>query len=429
LEDKGIKHLSFQSYLRQAIPKQNYEKFLKDTSQSDGQVYPPLEEEDYRVKQNCKGGHPPWPASICSKCQPGAITLQRQKFRMVDHIEFSTPKVIETFLEGWRSTGFQRIGVLYGRYESYPEVPLGVKAVVECIYEPPQTGYTDELEIAEQDPDQTQLDEVAKYLGLQVVGVIYTDLFDDGTGTGKVLCKRHLDSYFMSSQEIYFSAKLQNMFKNRCRWSSTKYFGSKFVTCVISGNLSGDIEVEAYQVSNQAMAMIEADIVQPSVQPSSMLVRKSDSTHWVPEIFYKYQNEYKVIVKKNASPAFPVEYLLVNVTHGFPQSPNPIFTSPIHFIPNNRVNERPSVASVHTYFQQGGNIKDFHLLMFLVLSGLLGNEEITKLLNIVKSPLPSDDPGLSREIHRLEHSDAWKTLITLADEACKFIINYLIFLN
>jgi len=59
---------------------------------------------------------------------------------MVDHIEFETASLIETFLEGWRKTGIQRFGYLYGKHEKHLDVPLGIKAVVAFIYEPPQQG-------------------------------------------------------------------------------------------------------------------------------------------------------------------------------------------------------------------------------------------------------------------------------------------------
>lgn len=36
-----------------------------------------LEDVSCRIKSGCKD-HPPWPKGICSKCQPNAVTLNRQ---------------------------------------------------------------------------------------------------------------------------------------------------------------------------------------------------------------------------------------------------------------------------------------------------------------------------------------------------------------
>lgn len=69
--------------------------------------------------------HPPWPRGICSKCQPGAVTLNRQPYRHVDNVLIEHSGLVERFLEYWRATGFQRLGYLYGCYEIHPDVPLG----------------------------------------------------------------------------------------------------------------------------------------------------------------------------------------------------------------------------------------------------------------------------------------------------------------
>lgn len=96
-----------------------------------------LDDISCRVKTGCKD-HPPWPRGICSKCQPSSITLNRQTYRHVDNVMFENPSLVERFLNYWRNTGHQRIGYLYGRYEIHSDVPLGIRAVVVAIYEPPQ---------------------------------------------------------------------------------------------------------------------------------------------------------------------------------------------------------------------------------------------------------------------------------------------------
>ncbi|KAG0038346.1 nuclear protein localization protein 4 [Podila clonocystis] len=409
LEEHKIKSMSFHAYLRK----------LGAHEKKQGTNYttlPSLEEPFYKVKPNCSSGHPPWPASICTKCQPSAITLQRQTFRLVDHVEFSTAAIIDNFIGYWRSTGLQRFGYMYGRYEPYPEVPLGIKAVVEAIYEPPQEGDSEGLKLDSPIEGEKRADEMAAACGLQRVGMIYTDLTDDGSGKGTVLCKRHIDSYFFSSQECHFAAVMQQKYPNATKYSSTGTFGSKFVTCVIGGNEEGNIDVSSYQVSNTCVGMVDADIVEPSVEPGIMRVKEPSVERYIPDVFFKYKNEYNVTVQKSAKPSFPVEYLLVNVTHGFPLKSSPLFTSSKEFLIENRVGGgfMQDAGALYRYLQSGKIVdlaSDFHFLLFTRSMSILNdNEEMTLLVRLALLHKEEDAAAL-------EQSPGWQTLLTVLKES------------
>lgn len=317
----SIKHLSYHAYLKKlhaAVP----------TSAQMSTYIPPLSEDSYRVASPCSSGsHPPWPAGICTKCQPSAVTLTRQSYRMVDHVEFANPDLINNLLGFWRKTATQRFGYLLGSYAPYEEVPMGVKAVVEAIHEPPQEPHSDGITVGFPWEEEAKVEALAAACGLQVVGVIFTDLTQDTSSdeakkAGKVVAKRHANSFFLSSLEVLFSATLQHRHRTPSRFSMTGRFSSRFVTCVLSGDVDGAIAVEAYQVSDQAMAMVDADMVEASVDPGVVRVKEEGPTRYIPDVFYRYKNKYGLEVKESAKPCFPVEYLLVNVHDALtPHSP------------------------------------------------------------------------------------------------------------
>lgn len=360
--DPPIKHLSFHSYLR------------KLTGGVDKGKFALLENPNCKIKPGCTE-HSPWPAGICTKCQPSPITLDRQTYRHVDNVMFENPTMFEKFLDYWRKTGHQRIGILYGVYEVHKDVPLGIKATVTAIYEPPQVASANSLELLE-DPKNMIVEYIAKSLGLMRVGWIFTDLLADDLTKGTVKHVRNLDSHFLSAEECIMAADFQVQHPNPCKLAKEGSFGSKFVTCIVTGDSSNQIHIEAYQVSNQCMALVKDNCLIPTKDaPELGYIKESTSDQYVPDVFYSQTDSYGNKSKLLARP-LPVEFLLVDVPSAFALESKHTFnplTNKQSFQIENRsdIGEIQDLAALSKYMHQFSKeevmkaMLDFHLLVFL----------------------------------------------------------------
>uniref|UniRef100_A0A8R1HY26 Nuclear protein localization protein 4 homolog n=1 Tax=Caenorhabditis japonica TaxID=281687 RepID=A0A8R1HY26_CAEJA len=409
LKEKDIKHMSFHAHVRKLFGSHGKSNNLKK----------PLDNIRCYLKPGCDS-HKPYPKGICTKCKPQVVTLNRQKFRHVDNIQIENQDLVNTFLDYWRASGHQRVGFLVGQYQSFPEVPLGIKATVAAIYEPPQHCRQDGIEFLE-DKNEKKVDKLLEMLGLQRVGWIFTDLWTANSSEGTVHCTRHKDSFLLSAEECITAASMQNKYKNVTDYCMDRYFGSKFVTVVASGDESLHVNFHGYQVSNQCAAMVEADILCPTLYtPELAYVRETPlaETHYITDVQYCEKNEYGAEILKNGRP-LPVEYLLVDVPAGMPKEMHYTFNvnKNAQFNVENRrdvgklqggqnLSQYCAAFSVNQFLEQATN---FHFLLFLMTNDLMAISEewMKRLCEAVKA----QDRGAAMDWAR--DCEDWHQLVAL----------------
>uniref|UniRef100_A0A0N4ZEV7 MPN domain-containing protein n=1 Tax=Parastrongyloides trichosuri TaxID=131310 RepID=A0A0N4ZEV7_PARTI len=387
LKEKEIKHMSLHSYVRK----------LTDGGGRSTKSLKVLEEINCKLDTNCDAGHKPYPKGICTKCRPSTLTLNRQVYRHVDNITIENDYVANQFLNFWRKSGIQRVGYLIGIYEPFTEVPLGIKARVCAIYEPPQHGTADSVEF-DDDAHEHEVNELCKMLNMKKIGWIVTDLWSKDSVDGTVHCVRHPESYLVSAEECITAGYLQSKHKNKSDFSTSGYFGSKFVTLIVSGDQTNQIHFSGYQVSEQCTALVEANILCPTSHPELAYIRNTplNETHFITEVQFVEKNEYGAEVHRDGKP-LPVEFLLVDVPAGMPKNPAFTFHVPkngqLDFPIENRtvIGETYDLSNVATVIRSYGEDSllelstNFHFLFFLMTNNLLkfSMDEMKELCNIV----------------------------------------------
>lgn len=291
---------------------------------------------------------------------------------------FENPQIVERFLDYWRTSGHQRVGFMYGRYEVHDQVPLGIKATVSAIYEPPQeTTYTSVKILP--DPFEEKINFLAQKLGLTRVGWIFTDLEHDTSKKGTVANFRGTaDTYFLTAEECVTAAHFQNKYRNSCRLAHEGHFGSKFVTVVATGDSNHQIHFEGYQVSNQCMALQRDNCIIPTYDaPELAYIRETTNEQFVPDVYFREKDSYGNEVTKIARP-LPVEYLFVDLTAAFSKEAiyrfnenSRLVKTPFPIENRSSIGQIQDFNALSTYLAQFNNnrfleaLSDFHLLVYL----------------------------------------------------------------
>lgn len=124
-----------------------------------------------------------------------------------------------------------------------------MKAVVEAIYEPPQEVDPDAAEgfVILDDPNEAKVDEIANMLGLRKVGWIFCH-------------PPREDGFVMNAAEIIMAGEFQLE-------AADGVAETPFVTVKVSMGVDGNVSVEAFQVSQQCMAMIAEEALEIDTNP------------------------------------------------------------------------------------------------------------------------------------------------------------------
>lgn len=353
LKDKfveGIKHESFDHYMSQRMAKCQHSYEARCAN-----CLPPAEM-SYKQKPCTK--HPPWPAGICNGCMPATAVLSRQSYRHIDYVELMNVKQTTDFVQHWQATHSleQRGGFLYGYYAQDPNYPDGIRAVVEAIYEPLQTGDMNGFHFID-DPLSFYSDVIAVELGLEKIGWIFTSINHDA---------------FLSSFEIRNAAKYQEEFFSA---HPTGYKVSKFVTVVLKPTDDGNAMPEAYMVSDQAQALERDNVFGDSENRRRLVKRKAKEGELLPTLMCEnkpaeeFQPEWFIV---SLGCGMPKKSMMILEHSEFPQwHRNPLSKNDVKQALNKRKNE-PTFK----------RFSDFHLL--IAIAHLLDIDTAAEIAKCVK---------------------------------------------
>jgi len=174
--------------------------------------------------------------------------VQRQESAVCKQVSLDSSSVgdFQSYLRRFQFSR-KRFGYLYGKFVKTDEGDM--KAVVEAIYEPPQVADPAAAEGFEMlvDPMESALEQIAEQCQLQKVGWIFGH-------------PPREDGFVLNASEVIMAAEMQLE-------AADGLNETPFVTVKVTAADDGNVSVEAFQVSQQCVAMAAEEALEIGPDP------------------------------------------------------------------------------------------------------------------------------------------------------------------
>lgn len=288
--------------------------------------------------------------------------VQARRLRPIYHKD-----EITDFVKQWVSKGENRVGFLYGYYCEDPDYDEGIRAIVEAIYEPPQTGSWKDFQLLK-DHNESGVNMIARSMGMQKLGWIYTS--------------RNTTQY-MTPKEIIMAAEFQNkhLVNHACGYKVPKWLN---VIMRDYGEEGGGIIPEVFMINDQFGGIVRDGMLEPD-QGDGAMIKFKDS---------KLDVNVPTVMKAGA-PTTEVEpeFWLVSIANGASRSNKFAVLKNYYFPVENRTGGQDPM-SLKMYFKRfkkdaGSGVwpkecwANFHFLYYL---GLLLDWETAYTMGMYVDP-------------------------------------------
>lgn len=290
--------------------------------------------------------------------------IKRQEEAICEQVSLDTPSVVDfqAYLQRFQ---FQkkRFAFLYGKFVAGEKEGDPRKVHVEAIYEPPQQPDSEAAEGFEQleDPMEETVEQIAQMCGLRRVGWIFGH-------------PPREKGFVLSAAEVIMTAEFQLE-------AAEGVEETPFVTVKVTTGEDGNVSVEAFQVSQQCMAMVAEEALEIGPNPG----------------FCKVNDTFTAVQEGKESKTVENNFLLTVVP--IVQHTSETFVSQFPKMNRDWDDRTPSKDELKRQLSKSGSsgwtfmdlLSDFNLLIYLSKS-LDVNADFPKICqSVVNRDVPLDD--------------------------------------